>query len=517
MDRWTFPRRSFLAGATALGATGLLLPSTAVFAQAAEPKRGGHLKLGIDGGASTDTLDPALSSGSATFVIVNTWGDTLVESHPESGAPLPSLATEWGSSPDAKVWTFKLRQGVKFHDGAPFTAADAVATLKRHSDENSKSGALGLLSGISAIEEKGGDLVITLGEGNADLPLLLTDYHLQMQPGGGVDKPDAAIGTGPYRLKEFQPGVRAVLEKNQDDWRSDRGHVDTVEILVMNDATARVAALSSGQVDFISTVNPKTVSLLERAPNVEIVNTAGKGFYAFLMFCDTAPFDNADLRMAMKLAVDREAILKQILNGYGRIGNDFPVNQAYALFPEGIEQRAYDPEQAASLYKKSGHSGPIVLRTSDAAFPGAVDAAVLYKEQASKAGIDIQVQREPADGYWSNVWNVQPFCASYWGGRPTQDLRYSTSFISSAEWNDTRFKRPEFDKLVTEARAELDEAKRKEMYHACAMMVRDDGGAIIPVFNDYVNAKTKRVQGWVDDIGNDFSNGKIASRVWLEG
>ena len=130
MDRWTLPRRSFLAGATALGTTGLLLPASAALAQAAEPKRGGHLKLGIDGGASTDTLDPALSSGSATFVIVNTWGDTLVESHPESGAPLPSLAAEWGSSPDAKVWTFKLRQDVKFHDGAPFTAADAVATLQ---------------------------------------------------------------------------------------------------------------------------------------------------------------------------------------------------------------------------------------------------------------------------------------------------------------------------------------------------------------------------------------------------
>lgn len=514
------PRRKVLAGGAALGASlaaGLMLPGGSARAQDVQPKKGGHLRLGIDGGASTDTLDPALATGSTMFVISHSWGDTLIESHPATGAALPSLATEWTSSADAREWTLTLRNDVRFHDGSPMTVADAVATLRRHTDKNSQSGAFGLLRGVTGIEDRGGKLVITLSEGNADLPLILTDYHLMIQPGGGVDNPTAAIGTGPYKLKDFQAGVRALLERNQDDWRDDRGHVDSAEILVMNDGTARVAALSSGQVDFITTVDPKTVGLIKRAPTIDVINTPGKGFYSFLMFCDTAPFDNNDLRMALKLAVDREAILKQVLQGYGTLGNDFPVNAAYPLFPQGIEQRVYDPEEAASFYKKSGHSGPIVLRTSDAAFPGAVDAAVLFKEQAAKAGIELAVQREPADGYWSNVWNVQPFCASYWGGRPTQDARYSTNFITNSEWNDTRFKRPDFDNLVIQARTELDEAKRAELYRQCAMIVRDEGGAIIPVFNDYVNAKTKKVQGWVDDIGNDMSNGKVISRVWLEG
>ncbi|WP_078057870.1 ABC transporter substrate-binding protein [Rhizobium rhizosphaerae] len=510
-------RRGFLGGAAGLGltatASGLLLPGAA---RAQEPKRGGTLKMGLKGGAATDTLDPATYSASVLFVVGRLWGDTLVESDPKTGAALPALASSWESSPDASVWTFKIRKDVRFHDGATMTVGDVVATLKRHADEGSKSGALGLLRSIKTIEEKAGDLVLTLAEGNADLPLILTDYHLIVQPKGGVDKPTAAIGTGPYVLKSFEPGVRATFEKNKADWRSNRGFVDAAEITVMNDATARIAALSSGQVHFINTIDPKTVPLLKRAPRVEILRSQGKGFYCFLMHCDTAPFDNKDLRLALKYAIDRQQILDRVLGGFGTLGNDYPVNGNYALAPEGIEQRAYDPDKAAFHFKKSGHSGPILLRTSDAAFPGAVDAAVLFQESAKKAGIALDIRREPEDGYWTNVWNVQPFSASYWGGRPTQDSRYSTSYLSTAEWNDTHFKRPEFDRMLLQARSELDEAKRKALYHDMALMVRDDGGLILPVFNDYIMAASSKLKGFVDDIGNDLSNGYIGSRFWFD-
>lgn len=511
-------RRDFLGGAAALGLAGslgnILLPFSSAYAQ--EPKKGGHLKLGISGGASTDSLDPAGYSGSVLFMLGRCWGDTLIETDPATGLAVPALAESWQPSAEASIWTFKIRKNVRFHDGSAMTTADVVATLKRHADANSKSGALGLLGSIKTIEERAGDLVIILSESNADLPLILTDYHLIIQPKGGVDKPLAAVGTGPFKLTGFQAGVRATLEKNKDDWRSDRGHVDTVEILTMNDRTARFAALTSGQVHFIDTVDPKTVNLLGRAPNVQILRTSGKGFYCFLMHCDTAPFDNNDFRMAMKYAIDREAILKKVVGGYGTLGNDFPVNANYALAPSDIEQRVYDPDKAAFHYKKSGHSGPIVLRTSDTAFTGAVDAAVLYQESAKKAGIVIDVKREPDDGYWTNVWNVKPFCASYWGGRPTQDIRYATSYLSTADWNDTRFKRPDFDKLLIAARAELDETKRKGLYRQMALMVRDEGGLILPVFNDYLNAASKSMKGFVNDIGNDLSNGYLASRVWLD-
>lgn len=507
-------RRSLLQAGAALGLAAAAGPFVGA-ARAEEPVRGGQLRLGLGGGASADTLDPALASASVNFVIVHCWGDTLVESDPKTGEALPSLAESWSPSADAKEWTFKIRKDVRFHDGKAMTVADAVETLRRHAGEKSQSGALGLLSGIDRIEARGDDLVITLKEPNADLPLVLTDYHLQIQPGGGVDNPAAAIGTGPYKLVSFEPGVRAAFERNKDDWRQDRGYVDSVLITVMNDLTARTSALRSGQVDFINTVEPKVVPLLKQVEDIEILRTSGKGFYSFLMHCDTAPFDNNDLRLALKYAIDRESILKRVLGGFGTIGNDYPVNSNYALAPTDIEQRAYDPDKAAFHFKKSGHQDPILLRTSEAAFPGAVDAAQLFQLSAEKAGIKIDVRREPSDGYWSEVWNVKPFCASYWGGRPTQDARYSTSYVSNAEWNDTRFKRPDFDKMATQARGELDEGKRRALYRDMALMVRDEGGLILPVFNDYINASSKKLKGFVHDIGNDLSNGRIASRVWL--
>ncbi|MCO6184696.1 ABC transporter substrate-binding protein [Rhizobium sp. L1K21] len=512
MNRREFMGRALAAGVSLSVASQLYATSAA----AQEPKKGGHLKLGLEGGSATDSLDPAKSLSQVVFCMLRNWGDLLVESHPTTGLPVPALAESWEASDDAAVWTFKIRSGVQFHNGAELTIDDVVKTLERHTDEKSESGALGVMKSIKSIEAKDGNLVLTLTEGNADLPLLLSDYHLVIQPGGGYDDPAAAIGTGPYKLENWEPGVRATFSKNENDWRSDRGFVDSIEIIVMNDATARVAALSSGQVHFINRVDPKTVSLLKRAPTVEILNTSGRGHYVFIMHCDTAPFDNNDLRLALKYAMDRETMVEKILGGYGKVGNDFPINETYALFPEGIEQRSYDPDKAAFHFKKSGHDGSVLLRTSDVAFPGAVDAAVLYQESAKKAGINIEIKREPGDGYWSNVWNVQPFCTSYWGGRPTQDQMYSTAYLSTADWNDTRFKRPDFDKMLLEARSELDEAKRKELYREMALMVRDEGGLILPMFNDFVNASTKQVQGYVHDIGNDMSNGYVATRVWLD-
>ena len=249
----------------------------------------------------------------------------------------------------------------------------------------------------------------------------------------------------------------------------------------------------------INRVEPKIVDLIKRVPGVTIRNHSGPGHYVFIMHCNTAPFDNNDLRMALKLAMDREEMLDKILRGYGSLGNDFPINASYPLFSDDIEQRKFDPDKAAFHYKKSGHSGSVLLRTSEVAFPGAVDAAQLYQQSCAKAGITVEVKREPGDGYWSEVWNKQPFSTSYWGGRSTQDQMYSTAYISTADWNDTRFLRPDFDKMVLAARAELDQAKRKAMYHDMAVIVRDEGGLILPMFNDFIDATGPKVDGWVDD------------------
>ncbi|RUW81143.1 ABC transporter substrate-binding protein, partial [Mesorhizobium sp. M2A.F.Ca.ET.067.02.1.1] len=208
--------------------------------------------------------------------------------------------------------------------------------------------------------------------------------------------------------------------------------------------------------------------------------------------------------------------LDKILRGYGTVGNDFPINEAYPLFSDDIEQRAFDPDKAKFHYQKSGHSGPILLRTSDVAFPGAVDAAQLYQQSCTKAGITIEVKREPSDGYWSEVWLKQPFATSFWTGRATQDQAYSVAYLSTAAWNDTRFANEKFDKLLIEARAELDQDKRKNLYREMAIIVRDEGGVIAPFFNQFIDATGPGVKGFVKHPARDFSNASALAECWLE-
>ena len=507
-------RRDFLGRAAALGVTATFANSLlAGAAKAQEPVRGGFLKAGMQGGAATDSLDPATWQSQVPYFFGRQWGEQLVQIQPD-GSLAPCLAEEWGSTPDAKEWTFKIRKGVQFHNGQEMTPADVLATLERHSDENAKSGALGIMGGIAGMKVDGDTVVVTLKEANADLPYLMDDYHLMIQPNGGKDDPTAGIGTGPYKVTVNEPGVRLGGEKFANYWRDDRGFADQIEIIVMNDATARMAALQSGQVHIINRVEPKIVDLIKRVPGVTIQNVAGKGHYVFIMHCNTAPFDNNDLRLALKYALNREELVEKILLGYGSVGNDTPINKAYPLFTE-MEQRTYDPEKAAFHYKASGHSGPITIRTSDVAFPGAVDATQLYQQSAAAAGITLDIKREPGDGYWSQVWNVQPFSASYWGGRPTQDQMYSTAYYSKADWNDTRFFRDDFDKMLSAARAELDETKRKQIYADMGQIVRDEGGVITPMFNDFIDATGPNVGGWVPDGNQEMMGGYALSKCWL--
>jgi peptide/nickel transport system substrate-binding protein len=509
-------RRHFLGRAAALGIGTIEAKSMLInAARSAGPVKGGTLRFGVVGGESTDGLDPAAINNQVKALFARCWGEKLLDVGPD-GSLVPWLATEYGASSDARTWTFKIRKGVTFHNGKELDAADVLATIERHAGEEARSGALGVLRGIESMRVDGDDFVVVTREPNADLPYLLTDYHLIIQPNGGRDDPEAGIGTGPYIMASHEPGVREVAARYEDYWDTDaRGHADQVEILVINDSMARMTALQSGQVHMMNRVEPRLVEMIRGIPDVTIKNIAGSAHYVFAMQCNTSPFDNNDLRLALKYAIDREDMVERVLGGFGSVGNDFPINSAYPLFPEDIEQRSFDPDQAAFHYRRSGHDGPIVLRTSEVAFPGAVDAAQLFQQSAAEAGIEIVVQREPGDGYWAQIWNQEPFAASYWIGRPTQDQQYSTAYISSADWNETRFMREDFDQIIMQARGELDEDKRRALYRDAALLVRDEGGAIIPVFNDWVDAVSDRVGGFEPFPSGEMMAGLAPVACWL--
>ena len=514
-DAARMSRRDFLRAAALAGIAPALASVVYSEVGAQTPAKGGHLVVALAGGATTDLFDPALCTHDTCAAVNVMWGETLVREN-ENGQPTPLLAESWEPTENGKRWRFHLRRGAEFHNGKTMTAQDVVATLQRHSKEDSKSGALGIMTEITDIRADGDHAVdITLEGVNPDFPLLMSDFHLIIQPDGGGG--NESIGTGPYRMEEGEHGVRYLARRFGNHYDAARGHVETIETLVINDDTARVSALQTGQAHMTHRIPPKVAKLLSRNADIEIKNVSGRAHYTFPMHCDTAPFDNNDLRLALKLAVNRREMVDKILLGYGAMGNDFPINGAYDLFPSDIPQREFDPQEAAARYKKSGHSGAIVLRVAENAFPGAVDAAALFKQSAQQAGINIEIKREPSDGYWSDVWNKQPFCLSYWVGRPVQSQMYTIAYKSDADWNESRFKRADFDALLAQAKSELDGGRRAALYRQMALMVRDEGGEIIPMFNDFIDAIRADVKGYKPHPAKKLSNDYAPTEVWLEG
>ncbi|MEM7215832.1 MAG: ABC transporter substrate-binding protein [Pseudomonadota bacterium] len=514
-------RRQFLSGALAAG---LALSTAATIADkaiAAVPNKGGHIKFGRGHGSTTDSLDPATSENGFQVQMNYAYANNLTEVA-DDGTLIPELAESIEPSDDAKTWVFNLRKGVEFHNGKTLTADDVIASMNHHRGDESKSAAKGLLEPVVDIKKDGDNRVIfELSAGNADFSFIMSDYHLLILPSeDGKINPTAGIGTSGYKLENFEPGVRAELTRAPNYWKEGRAHFDSIELLTLLDGAARQNAVLNGEVDTIDRVDPKTVALLSRAPTLNILESSGTQHFTFPMRLDTDPFGDYDLRMALKLSLKRQEMVDKILHGHGALGNDHPISTANRYHASNLAQREYDPEKAAFHYKKSGHSGKIQLSAADAAFTGAVDAAQLYAASAKAAGIDIEVVREPKDGYWSNVWNKKGWCACYWGGRPTEDWMFSAAYVDNTEWNDTAWKTTDaakkFNKIVVEARAELDEAKRRTMYEEAQTLIHDDGGAIVAMFANYIHALSKKVAHSDKVAANwDMDGGKAQERWWF--
>jgi peptide/nickel transport system substrate-binding protein len=335
------------------------------------------------------------------------------------------------------------------------------------------------------------------------------DYHLKIHPSGTQGKDwDKGIGTGGYLLESWEPGVRALTKRNPNYWKSDRAHFDEIETLAITDVNARTNALKTKRVDVMDRVDVKTVHLLKKMPGIDVTALPSLMHYSIPMMTDMAPYDNSDVRLALKLAVDRDEMLKTILKGYGEKGNDHPISSINRYHNDALEQRDYDPDKAKFLMKKAGMTDHTFnLHASDAAFSGAVDAAVLLQESAKRAGIKINVVREPSDGYWSNVWTKKEWCFCYWSGRPVEDMMFSMAYADGAPWNDTHWKNDKFNKLLVQARAELDDTKRGQMYGEMQEIVKDDSGTIVPMFNNIVEARSNKI----------VTNGTVSAHMELDG
>jgi peptide/nickel transport system substrate-binding protein len=363
-------------------------------------------------------------------------------------------------------------------------------------------------------------IIFTLREASADFPYITSDYHLPIYPakdGGNGIAWEKGESAGPYVIASFEPGVRLTGKRNANYHKSDAAWFDDVELLSIVDVAARTNALSSDEVHYIDRCDLKTLDLLKQNPDVKITDLTGFGHYVAPMNVTVAPFDNLDVRLALKWAINREDILKKVLLGYGTLGNDNPIApiMKFATNPEPIH--TYDPDKAKFHLNRAGLSSlKLDISTSEAAFAGAVDAAALMQEHAKAANIDLNIIREADDAYWDNVWMKKPWCFSYWGGRPTCDWMFTTAYAADAAWNDTFWKHPRFNELLIAARGETDEAKRATMYAEMQQILHDDGGIVVLMFNNYVSAHSKAITNNGAIASNyDLDGGKIFERWWM--
>lgn len=507
-------RRGLLKGATAFAAASLLLPASMRRA-AAQPKRGGILRIAQAAGNTSDGYDPATWESQFTQFLHTTRCGYLTEVAAD-GTLVGEVAESWQASPDAKVWTFTLRKGVVFHSGKSVTVDDVIASINYHRGSDSKSAAKPIVDPITEIKSNGMDIVFVLASGNADFPYLMSDYHLPILPsaGGKID-PMSKDGCGGYMIDSWEPGVSAKLTRNPNYWKTDRAHFDGIEMYTIFDSAARQNALITGEVDVIDPVDLNTVGLLQRAPGIKILSVTGTKHFNFAMDTRATPFADNNVRQALKYAIDRQEMVDKILGGYGSIGNDHPIAPSQRFFNTELEQHSYDPDKTKFYLKEAGmDSLTVQLSVADEAFTGAVDAGVLYSERAAAAGINIEVVREPNDGYWDSVWMKKPFCAVNWGGRPTEDWMFSTAYAAGAPWNDTFWEHERFNELLVAARSELDETKRRDMYFEMQAICANEGGVVIPMFANYVMGLSERVAHSEQVAGNWWLDGYRAAERW---
>ncbi len=515
--RGKITRREFITRMSALGLAAAVSPALLYSpAEASKPKRGGRLRVGCTGGSTTDSMDPATLTSTMNMFVQWQVRNNLVEIDYKY-QPIPELAESWEASPDATKWVFKLRKGIEFHNGKSLDAEDVVYSINHHRGEKTKSAAKGIVKPIKDIKADGKYTVIFyMKGGNADFPYILADYHLTIFPAGtkGAEF-EKGIGTGGYIKQSWEPGVRFFAKRNPNYWKAGRAHFDEVETLSITDINARTSALKTGQIDVMDRPDLKTLRLLAKTPGIQVVKGASTTHFTMPMMCDVAPFNDNNVRLGLKYAADREQMLKTILRGYGVVGNDTPISPIMKYYAK-LPQRPYDPDKARYYLKKAGMLGhTFKLHAADAAFGGAIDTALLYKESAAKAGIKVDVVREPDDGYWSNVWTKKAWCMCYWMGRATCDWMFSTEYAADADWNDMHWKNKRFNELLVKARGELDEKKRTEMYAEMQRIVHDDSGNIVLMFAQLITAASKKLKFDHYATNTDLDGQRLFERWWF--
>lgn len=413
-----------------------------------------------------------------------------------SGEPSPDLAVSWSANDSATEWTFKLREGVKFHDGSDFDSGDVVDLLNRIKDPELDSPVASVLAIMESFEAVDPSTVrVSLSAPHADFPMLIMDYRIRMTPEGSGDTiGQTGIGTGPFILETLDPEGTTVLKANPDYWEGPPG-VETVEIIAIPDAQARVQALLSGQIDMLRDISQKEQVLFENNPKFKLQHVPSGNWRGSIAFrTDTEPFTDARVRKALRIATDRQAMIDLVAGpGGGIVTCDHPVwtgdqYRANIDCPQQIDE-------AKRLLAEAGYPDGIEIEVHTSnLIPFWIDFVQVYQEQVAQAGIKVNLVKAPSDGYWTDVWMQVPASTTSWGQRPADQI-LNEAYRSGASWNETYWNRPEFDRKLDNARQELDREKRTALFHELQRILYEEGGSFIPFHVNQIVVTSARVSG----------------------
>ena len=396
------------------------------------------------------------------------------------GKPAADLALEWSANADATEWTFKLRDGVMFHDGSSLDAADVLYTFERILDPDGTSparSALKMIETVTAVDDM--TVKMSLSTPFADMPLQLMDYRMRIIPDGSGDTiGNTGIGTGPFKVESFEADGTTVLVANPDYYLG-APKIDRMEIIAISEGQARTQAFLGGQIDMYRYITAQERVLLDRSDryNVQVIPT---GNWRGLVFrTDVEPFSDPRVRKAVRLVADRQKIVDLVYGGGAVVACDTPVepNDQYRADLKCPQ----DIAQAKALLAQAGFADGIDIDIHVSTLePSWGNLAVVYQEQAAAAGIRVNVVQAPSDGYWNSIWMQKDVSATRWNERPADQALHEI-YLSTAKWNESYYKDLAFDELLATARRELDFDKRKALYVQAQEHLLETAGTLIPV------------------------------------
>src|SRR5499427_8861094 len=498
-------RRDLLKGGAALGVAGALgqaLPRTAQ-AQTTQKK-----ELVTAQGGDISKFDPHFSTSSNDIRVSFNLFDNLTSRHPD-GKLYPGIATEWKLQGQT-TWAFKLRQGVKFHNGDPFTSADAKWSIERTYDPAVKTMVATALSTIDRIEAPDPySLIIHCKKPDPLLPARLAFYGGQIVPKKYVEAvgPDTfnakPVGTGPVRFVSWVKDDKLVLEANPDYWGG-RPDFDRMIVRAIPETAPRIAALLKGEVDIITQLPPDQAEKITNNATTRVTGALYSGLYVLSVNSKRPPLDNPLVKQALSLAIDREAIVKELWRGRGIVPSG-PISKGDNHFDPALPPLAYDPKEARERLKKAGYKGEeIFLETTvayvsqDKAMSEAVaamwkDVGVNVKVEVIEFSVRAQKNREKS---FKGVWWADP--TSTLGDPDGMMWRLLGPGGITDYWRD-----PKFDELGNAARFSVDEKFRGEAYREMTRIFLENF-PWLPVIQPYEDYGMQKYMEWTPNPNHQF-------------